>query len=132
MNKRDLANRIKGLVKEEVDSVLSERSYVHGGILDPENFDPVDPEVHIVGFGAMSRSSLRTEIATRREGALKTAKDAAAGGSNSFDKYKSLAGVFEDKAVLMLQINAEIEIANQLESLRTKGGRRAQPIPQQF
>ena len=132
MNKQDLVNRIKGLVKEEVDSVLSERSYQYGGILDPENFDPVDPEVHIVGFGAMSRSSLRTEISTRIEGAMKTAKDAAAGGPNSFDKYKSLAGVFEDKAVLMLQINAEIEIANQLESLRTKGGRRAQPIPQQF
>ena len=132
MNKQDLVNRIKGLVKEEVDSVLSERSYVHGGILDPENFDPVDPEVHIVGFGAMSRSALRTEIATRIEGALKTAKAASAGGPNSFDKYKSLAGVFEDKGVLMLQINAEIEIANQLESLRTKGGRRAQPIPKQF
>tara|TARA_R110000796_G_scaffold208101_1_gene324363 strand:+ start:939 stop:1337 length:399 start_codon:yes stop_codon:yes gene_type:complete len=132
MNRQDLANRIKHLVKEEVSTVLSERSYQYGGILDPENFDPVDPEVHIVGFGAMSRSSLRTEISTRIEGAMKTAKDAAAGGPNSFDKYKSLAGVFEDKAVLMLQINAEIEIANQLESLRTKGGRRAQPIPQQF
>ena len=119
MNRQDLANRIKHLVKEEVSTVLSERSYQYGGILDPENFDPVDPEVHIVGFGAMSRSSLRTEISTRIEGALKTAKDAA-------------AGVFEDKGVLMLQINAEIEIANQLESLRTKGGRRAQPIPQQF
>ena len=132
MNRQDLANRIKHLVKEEVSTVLSERSYQYGGILDPENFDPVDPEVHIVGFGAMSRSSLRTEISTRIEGAMKTAKDAAAGGPNSFDKYKSLAGVFEDRAVLMLQINAEIEIANQLESLRTKGGRRAQPIPQQF
>ena len=132
MNRQDLANRIKHLVKEEVSTVLSERSYQYGGILDPVNFDPVDPEVHIVGFGAMSRSSLRTEISTRIEGAMKTAKDAAAGGPNSFDKYKSLAGVFEDKAVLMLQINAEIEISNQLESLRTKGGRRAQPIPKQF
>jgi len=132
MNRRDLANRIKGLVKEEVGTVLAERNYIHGGILDPENFDPIDPEVHIVGFGTMSRSSLRTEISTRIEGALKTAKDASAGGPNSFDKYKSLAGVFEDKAVLMLQINAEIEISNQLESLRTKGGRRAQPIPKQF
>ena len=103
MNKQDLVNRIKGLVKEEVDSVLSERSYVHGGILDPENFDPVDPEVHIVGFGAMSRSALRTEIATRIEGALKTAKAASAGGPNSFDKYKSLAGVFEDKATILIK-----------------------------
>jgi hypothetical protein len=80
----------------------------------------------------MSRSSLRKEIATRLEGALKTATDAAAGGPNSYDKYKSLEGVLEDKGVLMLQIKAEQEIAEQLESLRKKGGRRAQPIPKQF
>ena len=132
MNKQDLANRLKSIVKEEVSSILSERNYVHGGLLDPENFDPVDPEVHIIGFGTMTRSSLRTEIATRIEGAMKTAKDAAIGGSNSFDKYKSLKGVFEDKGVLMNQIKAEIEISNQLEGLRTKGGRRSQPIPKQF
>ena len=69
----------------------------------------------------MTRSSLRTEIATRIEGAMKTAKDAAMGGSNSFDKYKSLQGVFEDKGVLVQQIKAEVEIANQLEQLRIKG-----------
>ena len=101
MNKLDLVNRIKGLVKEEVSSVLSERTYQYGGLLDPDEFDPVDPEIHIVGFGTMSRSSLRTEIGTRLEGALKTAKDAAAGGPNSYDKYKSLEGVLEDKGVLM-------------------------------
>ena len=37
-----------------------------------------------------------------------------------------------DKGVLMNQIKAEVEISQQLESLRTKGGRRAQPIPKQF
>ena len=132
MNKQDLANRLKSIVKEEVSSILSERNYVHGGLLDPENFDPVDPEVHIIGFGTMTRSSLRTEIATRIEGAMKTAKDAAMGGSNSFDKYKSLQGVFEDKGVLVQQIKAEVEIANQLEQLRIKGGRRSIPIPKQF
>jgi len=132
MKNKDLINRIKGLVKEEVNTVLSERTYKFGGLLDPDKFDPVDPEIHIVGFGTMSRSSLRKEIATRIEGALKTAQDASIGGENSYDKYKSLEGVFEDKGVLMLQIKAEIEIANQLESLRTKGGRRAQPIPKQF
>jgi len=132
MNKQDLANRIKGIVQEEVASVLSERNYKYGGLLDPEQFDPVDPEVHIIGFGTMTRSALRTEIATRIEGALKTAKDAAAGGPNSYDKYKSLEGVLTDKGVLMNQIKAEVEISQQLESLRTKGGRRAQPIPKQF
>ena len=132
MNKSDLKNKLKTIVKEEVTSLLSERDYKYGGLLDPTNFDPVDPEVHIIGFGSMTRSALRQEIVRRLQGALKTAKDAATGGSNSYDKFKSLEGVLEDKGVLMQQIKAEAEIANELEQLRTKGGRRAIPIPKQF
>ena len=132
MKKQDLKNRLKNLIKEEVNSVLAERSYQYGGLLDPEKFDPVDPEVHIVGFGTMARSALRKEIVTRLEGALNTAKSAAAGSDTSYDSYKSLEGVLEDKGVLMQQIKAEQEIANELEQLRTKGGRRSIPIPKQL
>ena len=131
MKKQDLRNRLKGLIIQEVKSVLAERSYQYGGLLDPEKFDPVDPEVHIVGFGTMARSSLRKEIVTRLEGALNTAKTAAAGSDTSYDSYRSLEGVLEDKGILMQQIKAEQEIANELEQLRTKGGRRAIPIPKQ-
>jgi len=132
MNKLDLQNKLRSLIEEEVQSVLAERSYKFGGLLDPDKFDPVDPEVHIVGFGTMVRSSLRREIVTRLEGAYKTAKSASAGGPSSYDKFKSLEGVLEDKGILMQQIKAEAEIANELEQLRTKGGRRAIPIPKQF
>ena len=132
MKKQDLRNKLKGLIIEEVKSVIAERSYRYGGLLDPEKFDPVDPEVHIVGFGTMARSSLRKEIVTRLEGALNTAKSAAAGTDSSYDSYRSLEGVLEDKGILMQQIKAEIEIANELEQLRTKGGRRAIPIPKKL
>ena len=132
MKKQDLRNKLKGIIIQEVKSVLAERSYQYGGLLDPEKFDPVDPEVHIIGFGTMARSALRKEIVTRLEGALNTAKSAAAGTDTSYDSYKSLEGVLEDKGVLMQQIKAEQEIANELEQLRTKGGRRAIPIPKQL
>ena len=132
MKKQDLRNRLKGIIIQEVKSVLAERSYQYGGLLDPEKFDPVDPEIHIVGFGTMAWSALRKEIVTRLEGALNTAKSAAAGTDSSYDSYRSLEGVLEDKGILMQQIKAEIEIANELEQLRTKGGRRAIPIPKQF
>ena len=131
MKKQDLRNKLKGIIIQEVKGVLAERSYQYGGLLDPEKFDPVDPEVHIIGFGTMARSALRKEIVTRLEGALNTAKSAAAGSDTSYDSYKSLEGVLEDKGVLMQQIKAEQEIANELEQLRTKGGRRAIPIPKQ-
>tara|TARA_R100001163_G_C4933198_1_gene108249 strand:+ start:79 stop:477 length:399 start_codon:yes stop_codon:yes gene_type:complete len=132
MKKQDLKNRLKHLIIQEVKDVIAERSYQYGGLLDKENFDPVDPEVHIVGFGTMARSALRKEIVTRLEGALNTAKSAAAGSDTSYDSYKSLEGVLEDKGVLMQQIKAEQEIANELEQLRTKGGRRSIPIPKQL
>ena len=131
MKKQDLRNKLKGIIIQEVKSVIAERSYQHGGLLDPEKFDPVDPEVHIIGFGTMARSALRKEIMTRLEGALNTAKSAAAGSDTSYDSYKSLEGVLEDKGILMQQIKAEIEIANELDELRIKGGRRAIPIPKQ-
>ena len=131
MKKQDLRNKLKGIIIQEVKNVIAERRYQFGGLLDPEKFDPVDPEVHIVGFGTMARSALRKEIMTRLEGALNTAKSAAAGSESSYDSYRSLEGVLEDKGVLMQQIKAEIEIANELEQLRTKGGRRAIPIPKQ-
>ena len=132
MKKQDLRNKLKEIINEEVKSVLAERSYQYGGLLDPDKFDPVDPEVHIVGFGTMARSALRKEIVTRLEGALNTAKSAAAGSDTSYDSYKSLEGVLEDKGVLMQQIKAEIEIANELEELRKQGGRRSIPIPKQL
>ena len=131
MKKQDLKNKLKGIIIQEVKSVIAERSYQFGGLLDAEKFDPVDPEVHIVGFGTMARSALRKEIMTRLEGALNTAKTAAAGSETSYDSYRSLEGVLEDKGILMQQIKAEIEIANELDELRTKGGRRAIPIPKQ-
>jgi len=132
MKKQDLKNKLKGIIIQEVKNVLAERSYRYGGLLDPEKFDPIDPEVHIVGFGTMARSALRTDIASRLEGALNTAKTASAGSDTSYDSYKSLEGVLEEKGILMQQIKAEQEIANELEQLRTKGGRRAQPIPKQL
>ncbi len=131
MKKQDLKNKLKGIIIQEVKNVIAEGRYQFGGLLDPEKFDPVDPEVHIVGFGTMARSALRKEIVTRLEGALNTAKSAAAGSESSYDSYRSLEGVLEDKGILMQQIKAEIEIANELEQLRTKGGRRAIPIPKQ-
>ena len=60
--KKDLYNRINNIIKEEVQSAITERSYKSGGLLNPEDFDPIDPEIHIVGFGTMNRSSLRKEM----------------------------------------------------------------------
>jgi predicted Ser/Thr protein kinase len=131
MKKQDLKNKLHDLIKEEVSSIIAERTYKFGGLLNPDEFDPVDPEVHIIGFGTMARSALRKEIVNRLEGALNTAKSAASGRPTSYNSYQSLEGVLEDKGVLMQQIKAEIEIANELEELRTKGGRRAIPIPKQ-
>jgi VIT1/CCC1 family predicted Fe2+/Mn2+ transporter len=80
----------------------------------------------------MTRSALRREIAKRLEGAAATAKTAATGKSGSYRMYKNLDTDLEDKNVLSMFIKAEIEVAEELEELRTKGGRRSTPIPKQF
>jgi len=132
MEKRDLRDKLNSIIKEEVKTVLSERSYKYGGLLDPDNFDPIDPEIHIVGFGTMTRSALRLEIAKRLEGALKTSKSAAAGGPGSYRKFQQLSTDLSSKGVLGMMIQAELEVADELENKRTKGGRRGTPIPKQF
>lgn len=132
MKKRDLRDKLNSIIKEEVKTVLSERSYKYGGLLDPDNFDPIDPEIHIVGFGTMTRSALRLEIVKRLEGALKTSKSAAAGGPGSYRKFQQLSTDLSNKGVLGMMIQAELEVADELENKRTKGGRRGIPIPKQF
>ena len=132
MDNKDLRTKLNQIIQEEIKSVLTERSYKYGGLLDPNNFDPIDPEIHIVGYGTLTRSALRREIARRIEGLAKTAKEAAAGGVGSFRKYSNLANDMNDKSVLTLMINAEIEVAEELEDRRKKGGRRATPIPKQY
>ena len=131
MKNTDLHNKLKSIINEEITSVINERKYQFGGLLDPEDFDPVDPQIHIVGFGPMSRSSLRKEIVTRLEGALKSAKNAATNPSVAYDTYKTLEGILGEDSVLMLQMKADNEVSDQLEDLRKKGGRRAIPIPPQ-
>lgn len=132
MENKDLHNKLNQVINEEIRSVLAERQYKYGGLLDPKNFDPIDPEVHVAGYGTLTRSILRKEIAKRLEGAAKTAKTASAGGSGSYRMYKNLIADLEDKSVLFQFIQAEVEVAQQLEDIRTKGGRRSTPIPKQF
>jgi len=79
----------------------------------------------------MARSALREEIVTRLEGALKSAESAASNPSVAYDTYKTLEGILGEESVLMLQMRADIEVSEQLEELRKKGGRRAIPIPPQ-
>lgn len=128
--KDDLKNKIKEIIKEEVTSIVNESQYEFGGLLDPEDFDPNDPELHVTGFGTMARSALRNEITKRIAGLYRSAKDAA-GSQDAVDKYRALQGDLESRGVLMQLINAELEVAGQLEAMRTKGGRRAIPIPKQ-
>jgi hypothetical protein len=131
MKKNDYKNRIREMIAEELQNALNESSYKYGGLLDPKDFDPLDPEVHIVGFGSMSRSQLRDGITSRIEAMSKTAADAAS-SDDAYRKYKSLLALVQEKSVIQQMIRAEIEVAEQMEAMRTKGGRRATPIPKQM
>tara|TARA_B100001778_G_scaffold293054_1_gene263986 strand:+ start:1022 stop:1417 length:396 start_codon:yes stop_codon:yes gene_type:complete len=131
MKGNDLKNRLKEIIRKEIDNVIKEESYKFGTLADPKDMDPVDPMVKVSGFASLNRSSIRTQIVDRLSGALVTAKDAAKGGPNSYQAYKQLQDLISDAGILYKLIGAELDIANQLESKRLKGGRRSVPIPKQ-
>jgi len=131
MQGKDLKNRLKQIIREEVANALKEDSYKFGTLADPKDMDPNDPMVKVSGFASLNRSSIRTQIVDRLSGALATAKDAAKGGDSSYEAYKQLQDLISDAGILYKLIGAELDIANQLEAKRLKGGRRSIPIPKQ-
>ncbi len=131
MEGKDLKNRLKQIIREEVAAAINEESFKFGTLADPKDMDPNDPMVKVSGFASLNRSSIRTQIVDRLSGALATAKDAAKGGPNSYQAYKQLQDLISDAGILYKLIGAELDIANQLESKRLKGGRRSIPIPKQ-
>jgi hypothetical protein len=131
MDGKDLKNRIKQIIREEVDRLIKEESYKFGTLADPKDMDPNDPMVKVSGFATLNRSSIRSQIVDRLSGALATAKDAAKGGQNSYQAYKQLQDLISDAGILYKLIGAELDTANQLEAKRLKGGRRSIPIPKQ-
>jgi len=131
MQGKDLKNRLKQIIREEVISALKEDSFKFGTLADPKDMDPNDPMVKVTGFASLNRSSIRNQIVDRLSGALATAKDAAKGGDASYEAYKQLQDLISDAGILYKLIGAELDVANQLEGKRLKGGRRSIPIPKQ-
>ncbi len=131
MEGKDLKNRLKQIIREEVANALKEESYKFGTLADPKDMDPNDPMVKVSGFASLNRSSVRTQIVDRLSGALATAKDAAKGGDSSYEAYKQLQDLISDAGILYKLIGAELDVANALEAKRLKGGRRSIPIPKQ-
>jgi len=122
----DLKNRIQGIIKEEITTALQE---LEGELLDREDFDPIDPEVKVKGFGTMPRTQLRREIADRISGALTTAKQGMSNGD--IELYNSLKQLFSPAGVLQTLISAEISVGEQLNAIRSRGGNRPTQIPKQ-
>ena len=131
MEGKDLKNRLKQIIREEVAAAINEESFKFGTLADPKDMDPNDPMVKVSGFASLNRSSIRTQIVDRLSGALATAQDAAKGGDSSYEAYKQLQDLISDAGILYKLIGAELDIANQLEAKRLKGGRRSIPIPKQ-
>ena len=125
-----MKEKLRKLISEEITSIMMEASGRAGGLLNPKDFDPIDPEVHITGYGTMTRSSLRQEIARRLEMLTKSAKEAAA-AETSYANYESMLPLLTEKGMIASLIRAELAVADELESIRTQGGRRTTPIPKQ-
>lgn len=127
---KDLKEKLRNLISEEIASVMMEASGRAGGLLNPKDFDPVDPEVHIAGYGTMTRSALRDEIARRLEMLTKSAKQAASADA-PYANYEAMLPLLTEKGMIATLVRAELAVADELETIRTQGGRRNTPIPKQ-
>ena len=127
---KDLKDKLKNLISEEIASLMIETSGRAGGLLNPKDFDPVDPEVHIAGYGTMTRSALRDEIARRLEMLTKSAKQAASADA-PYANYEAMLPLLTEKGMIATLVRAELAVADELETIRTQGGRRNTPIPKQ-
>jgi hypothetical protein len=126
-----IPNEIKSLVNERTSTADLNVESAYAQLLDPNDFDPINPEIRIKGFGTMTRSALRDEIIKRISGLYNTAQDAASSDTNAYDKYLALRSELSAQSMLMQLINAEITISDELEAMRKKGGRHRIPIPKQ-
>ena len=120
------------MARISIKKILTESKFEYGALLDPKKFDPINPEIQIKGFGSMDRGTLRKGIAKRLENLARTAKEAATGGPNAFNQLKTIEDAISPGGVVYQMIKADIEVAEQLETMRRKGGRRDIPIPKQF
>jgi hypothetical protein len=123
---------IKKIVREEISKIMEETGK-YGALANPKTVDPVDPEIIIKGFGSYTRTTLRDSIASRLSQLSKLAKDANASQDpeTSNRLMRNLAAAVDPSNVLYHMIKADVEVSDQLESMRTKGGRRSMPIPKQ-
>jgi hypothetical protein len=123
---------IRKIVKEEY-SKLMEESGKYGTLANPKNVDPIDPELIVKGFGSYTRSTLRDSVANRLQQLSKLAKDAnsAQDPATANRLMRNLAAAIDPSNVLFHMIKADVEISEQMEEMRTKGGRRSMPIPKQ-
>lgn len=123
---------VRQIIREEIER-LFEAPAKYGSLANPKDFDPNDPELVVKGFGSYNRSTLRDSIANRISQLAKLAKDinTTQDPATANRLMRNLASSLEPSNVLYHMIKADIEIGEQLESMRTKGGRRSMPIPKQ-
>ena len=124
--------------RDDIDKILNQLNFNKvnenvGVLKDTKNFDPDDPEVIVSGFGSWNRSALRMAIVNRLEGLLRTAKTAAnTDGPAAYNMYNNMRNLLDSKSsVIFRLIQAELDVAEQLETIRRKGGRRNFIIPKQ-
>ena len=92
MNGKDLSERLKRIIHDEVSSILiNEESYKFGTLADPKDMDPMDPMVKVKDFGTLNRSSIRTKIVDRLTGALQLTSQVVGIVSGGFNIAEALS-----------------------------------------
>ena len=104
-----------------------------GSLLDTKDFNPDDPEIIVSGFGTYSISALQLAILNRINGVYKIAAEASKSEPHiAYRLYNNIRILLDPKTgVIPRLVQANLDVSNQLDAMRAKGGKRNIIIPKQ-
>ncbi len=97
------------------------------------DMDVLDPSIEISGFRTMKRSTAIEFVYRRLDGLAKSLRAAKNDPTQIYTRAKSMRDALDPKTgELYATVQALIDVAEELDALREKGGRRETPIPKQI
>ncbi len=114
-------SRIKEIIKEELEGPV-------GRIADPRSFDPEDPQVIVRGAGTYRRSHVRKKI----NAMLADLSDRSRLARSASDYQVIDRLIYQKWGNLKHFLQAELDVAEELEQMRRRGGIRSRGISKQY
>jgi hypothetical protein len=120
------------LMNDDIRINIDEKTFMGKLEDDGPKMDVLDPSIVIDGFRTMKRSTAIEFLYRRLDGLTKSLRSANT-PEQIYTRAKSLRDSLDPRTgEIFATVQALIDVAEELEAIRSKGGRRDVPIPKQI